>query len=241
MPSLGTMEYAEQAALVFTNRECLDKYVQGDLFDPDCAKGLLSKLLGYGVVAGSVIIKVPQITKMMSNGSSQGISFVSQLADVIAITCNMSYSYVSGFPFSTWGDTVFNFLQTLCIATLCLMYTGRGILGFVFAALVLMITAFMTSGSVELQFLGLLNGFNIPLLLISRGTQIWTNFSNGSTGQLSFVTTLLLFGGALARVFTSVQETGDWNLISIFATAAVLNGTVVLQVLYYWNVKVRTD
>lgn len=35
--------------------------------------------------------------------------------------------------------------------------------------------------------------------------QAATNYRNGHTGQLSAITVFLLFGGSLARIFTSIQ------------------------------------
>ena len=67
--------------------------------------------------------------------------------------------------------------------------------------------------------------------------QIVANFRNGHTGQLSFIMVLLLFLGAMARIFTTIQETGDKVMLVTFLVSTVLNGTLVFQVLFYWNVK----
>ena len=67
--------------------------------------------------------------------------------------------------------------------------------------------------------------------------QIVANFRNGHTGQLSFIMVLLLFVGAMARIFTTIQETGDKVMLVTFLVSTVLNGTLVFQVLFYWNVK----
>ena len=67
--------------------------------------------------------------------------------------------------------------------------------------------------------------------------QIVANFRNGHTGQLSFIMVLLLFLGAMARIFTTIQETGDKVMLLTFVVSTVLNGTLVFQVLFYWNVK----
>lgn len=67
--------------------------------------------------------------------------------------------------------------------------------------------------------------------------QIVANFRNGHTGQLSFIMVLLLFLGAMARIFTTIQETGDKVMLLTFLVSTVLNGTLVFQVLFYWNVK----
>lgn len=41
--------------------------------------------------------------------------------------------------------------------------------------------------------------------LLLQLLQAATNYRNGHTGQLSAITVFMLFGGALARIFTSVQ------------------------------------
>ena len=66
--------------------------------------------------------------------------------------------------------------------------------------------------------------------------QIWANFRNGSTGQLSAVTILLMFAGSAARIFTSIQETGDQMMVLQYVISTVTNATLVFQILYYWNV-----
>lgn len=73
------------------------------------------------------------------------------------------------------------------------------------------------------------------LCLFLQLVQIVTNYRNSSTGQLSAVTITLLFGGALARIFTSVQETGDITVIATFVVSFIVNAVLFMQVIYYWN------
>lgn len=64
--------------------------------------------------------------------------------------------------------------------------------------------------------------------------QAFSNYRSGSTGQLSAVTVFLLFGGSLARIFTSVQETGDTTLVVTYIGSSVANAIIASQVIYYW-------
>lgn len=66
--------------------------------------------------------------------------------------------------------------------------------------------------------------------------QAYANYSNGSTGQLSAVTAFMLFFGSLARIFTSMQETGDSSMIIMYACSTSANAVIIVQLLYYWNV-----
>lgn len=65
--------------------------------------------------------------------------------------------------------------------------------------------------------------------------QAVSNYRQGSTGQLSAVTVFLLTGGAAARIFTSIQETGDQMMILTFVVSTVVNSIIAAQVVYYWN------
>ncbi|KAJ1558095.1 hypothetical protein HK096_003575, partial [Nowakowskiella sp. JEL0078] len=63
--------------------------------------------------------------------------------------------------------------------------------------------------------------------------QIYSNFSLGSTGQLSFVTTILQFVGSTARIFTTLQEVKSLGILAGFALASALNGVIVIQLFWY--------
>ena len=224
----------EKFALYFVSPKCFDKYFSDhDLLDIQCGKELISKCLGYSIIAASMFVKVPQILKILSAKSGQGVSFFAQLLDAVACTSNFTYCFIATYPFSAYGDAVFNFLQTLCIAHLCLHFSGKSIEAFLFTLSCLTAAGFLCSGAATLEQLRWFNSCNLLIASGARGTQIWTNFKNGSTGQLSLVTMALLFIGCIARVFTSIQETNDMQLVTSFATGGFLNGVIVLQILYY--------
>ena len=66
-------------------------------------------------------------------------------------------------------------------------------------------------------------------------SQIINTYRLGSTGQLSFITYLLLWGGAIARVFTTLQETSDPLMLIQYCCTVTLNTIIVLQFLIYWS------
>lgn len=70
--------------------------------------------------------------------------------------------------------------------------------------------------------------------------QAYTNYSNGSTGQLSAVTGFMLFFGSLARIFTSIQETGDTTMVIMYICSTAANAVIAAQILYYWNVDAKS-
>ena len=68
-----------------------------------------------------------------------------------------------------------------------------------------------------------------------QSIQALTNYKNKSTGQLSAVTLTLLMFGSLARVFTSVQETGDPVIILSYVISTICNIVLSFQLYLYWN------
>uniref|UniRef100_A0A672UY48 Uncharacterized protein n=1 Tax=Strigops habroptila TaxID=2489341 RepID=A0A672UY48_STRHB len=72
---------------------------------------------------------------------------------------------------------------------------------------------------------------NLPIVILSRLLQAATNYHQGHTGQLSGVTTTLLFGGAGCG--SSLQDTGHPLLALTFTTSAACNGLPLGQLLYY--------
>lgn len=229
-------DYAKQFMLLLMNEKCYDNYfVDFDFFDGDCFKSLLSKGLGIGIIAGSVLVKVPQISKILSNKSAQGINLFSVCLDLFAITIHMSYSFVSGFPFSAWGDTSFLALQTALIAFLVLFFSGATVKAFTFSGIYAAVTYALMGGLTPLKYLLIAQGFNVPILLLGKLSQAYTNYKNGSTGQLSAVTCFMLMAGSLARIFTSIQETGDQMMVITYGVSSFANAVIVSQLLYYWN------
>ncbi|KFB45623.1 AGAP008375-PA-like protein [Anopheles sinensis] len=230
------VDYGKQFMLYLMDEKCYDKYfIDFDLLDGDCFRALLSKGLGMGIIAGSVLVKVPQITKIAANKSARGISLFSVCLDLFAITIHMAYSFVNGFPFSAWGDTAFLALQTAIIAMLVLFYGGSSARSVAFAIGYSALVYVLLGGLTPLNYLLIAQGFNVPILLLGKLSQALANYRNGSTGQLSAVTCFMLLAGSLARIFTSIQETGDQMMIITYGSSSFANLVIALQVLYYWN------
>lgn len=202
-----------------------------------CFTATLSKALGIALIIGSILVKLPQIIKIYANRSGEGINLISVSLDLTAITIYSSYSFVKAFPFSAWGDSALLAIQTCIVAFLVLYYEGKTLPAIAYVLLYSGICIIM-SNLVSIKVLWILQAFNIPILLLGKLSQAYTNYKNGHTGQLSAITWFMLFFGSLARIFTSIQETGDTMTITTFIASAFANAVLVAQILYYWNVPV---
>jgi len=77
--------------------------------------------------------------------------------------------------------------------------------------------------------------------LVVKGTQIYQNFKNKSTGQLSFITNFLNLAGTAARMLTTFIELSDSFLLLNYGAGSLLNLTIVLQMLVYWKTPVKQE
>lgn len=218
----------------FMTDTCYNEFfVKFNIFDVECLKQTISKALGTGIILGSALVKLPQILKIWNGKSAVGISFLGVLLELVAVTSAASYNYAKGYPFSSWGESVFLMIETAIIAFLVLVYSNKRGQAHSFAAMYSLITYMLFTGIVPMSVLWSMQIANVPVVVCGKMIQAVKNYQNGHTGQLSSITVNLLFLGGLARIFTSIQETGDPLIIFTFIMATLSNGVLAAQVLYY--------
>jgi mannose-P-dolichol utilization defect protein 1 len=180
-------------------------------------------------------VKLPQIVKLLQSGSADSIAPSMFVLENIGYTVSWAYNHRHGYPFSTYGETVFLLLQGFVLVFLVFRINGR--LNAAFAAATAAYVAFALAlfTVVPDSALSALQSLSIPLFAASRLPQIASNWRHGSTGQLAFLTTLLNALGSLARVFTTVQEVNDPIMLTGVCISTLLNGLLLLQMLYYWH------
>lgn len=146
--------------------------------------------------------------------------------DLVAITCHISYSFVKGFPFSAWGDGTFLAIQTAAIAALVLYFAGQKAKAILFLTLYTALCYVLMGGITPLEVLWSAQAMNVPIIVVGKSIQAYTNFKNKSTGQLSAATCFMLFAGSIARIFTSIQETGDSMMILTYCVSSAANAVI---------------
>jgi len=231
--NLFTELFHRIALFVFTPK-CYELFVYDlDFFNVACIRSALSRILGYSIVGGSLLVKLPQIIKVWKSKNAVGISLINVNMDLLAVTANVLYSYSSKFPFSAWGDSLFILFQTLLIVILVLYYNISKKAASFFTVIYCSLLLFLASDIVPNSLLWNLQFISIPLMFFGKITQGYVNFKNKSTGQLSMVTCILLLLGSSVRIFTSIQETRDSLLVWSFILASFANFIIVTQFFSY--------
>ena len=157
-----------------------------DIQDTKCLKLAISKTLGIATVAGSSIVKLPQILKLLSSQSAAGISFLSYALETCSFLITLIYNARNGFPFSTYGETALIAVQNVVICLLVLRFTGQTVLaaGFLGA----LAAAGWALQDERMVIIGMLSYAQIGagvLGVASKVPQIYAIWKKGGTGQLS--------------------------------------------------------
>lgn len=215
--------------------KCCQKILVEHTIEAECFKVILAKTLGYGIIFSSTLVKLPQLMKLMSLKSAIGVSFLSVILELIALTLSSSYSYANGFPFSAWGEALFLMFMTSLVAFLIIYYDINKGQSYIFMIIYAIAVAVLMSGQVPMEILRIGQMLTLPLILSSKLVQALINFRNGHTGNLSAITISMIFAGSTVRIFTSIQETGDFLIILGFILSTSINFILTLQIFLYWD------
>lgn len=232
-----TYEFLEPYARPILGKKCTHSLLKlWDFGDKQCVERLLSKGLSYGIIAGSALVKLPQIFQIALARSGKGVSPVAYWMETLAFSIFCAYNYRSGNPFSTYGEGALISVQNVLILWMLACYSsGRSLFGLLTKTAVFggLVYSLLNPAVVSNQTLIWLQGFTILLSIGSKVPQIFANWRAKSIGQLSRLTVFLTFAGSFARVFTTYKEVDDQMLLINTVLAAALNFVLFTQTLAY--------
>ncbi|OIT04201.1 PREDICTED: mannose-P-dolichol utilization defect 1 protein homolog 2-like [Nicotiana attenuata] len=207
---------------------------KGDFPEKDCLLPLISKLLGYAIVAASTTVKLPQILKILQHKSVRGLSVVSFELEVTGYTIALAYCLHKGLPFSAFGEYVFLLIQAIILVAIIYYFSQPlGTKTWIRALLYFAVAPTLLAGQIDPILFEALYASQHAIFLFARIPQIWKNFKNRSTGELSFLTFFMNFGGSMVRVFTSLQEKAPMSVVMGSVIGILMNGTILSQILLY--------
>ncbi|KAL1528835.1 hypothetical protein AB1Y20_010158 [Prymnesium parvum] len=216
-----------------------------------CAKVLVSQVLGYAIVTGSALVKLPQFIKIARAQSAEGLSLSSMIMEMCASISLFCYYIALGYPFSTWGENFFLFFQNIALTLLVLHYSvglasGKSVVTILFCGMLGAVLYRRSIPDVTLPS-WLCSTLNLPrcsvtcedmagglpsvLLLLGRIPQIVQNVKQGHAGQLALITYLMNTLGCIARIFTTLQQLNDPITLFTVTTAAVQNAVLLAQII----------
>ncbi|GLT58891.1 hypothetical protein SLA2020_317510 [Shorea laevis] len=214
----------------------------GKFPEKDCLLPLISKLLGYCIVAASTTVKLPQILKILKHRSVRGLSVVAFELEVVGYTISLAYCLHKGLPFSAYGELAFLFIQAIILVAIIYYFSQDvGTMTWIRTLLFCAVAPTVLAGRIDPVLFEALYASQHAIFFLAKVPQIWENFKNKSTGELSFLTFLINFGGAMARVFTSIQEKAPISVILGSVRSVLTNGTILSQIIIYQRPRAQKE
>lgn len=221
----------------FFDKVCCTKFIYNlDVYDEQCVKLFIVKLLGYAIIVMGSIVKLPQVFKIFRAKSGTGITVFGVLLELLAITFNSCYSYRNNFPLSAWGESISLAIETALIAFLVLWYNG--LTGKALSFLIIypgIVYALIHPSFVSKDIMWWLQSSVLYLAVSGKLLQAFKNYQSQHTGQLSALTAWAIFSGSFIRIITTIQETGDKLTTITFICSSLANAVIAIQVLWYWK------
>ncbi|KAK3423276.1 hypothetical protein EUGRSUZ_F00183 [Eucalyptus grandis] len=172
----------------------------GKIPEKDCLLPLLSKLLGYAIVAASTTVKLPQIMKILKHNSIRGLSMVAFELEVVGYTIALAYCLHKGLPFSAYGELAFLLIQAIILVAIIYYFSQpMGIKMWIRPLIYCAVAPTILAGQIDPVLFEALYASQHAIFFFARVPQIWENFQNKSTGELSFLTSLMNSAGSMGE------------------------------------------
>ncbi|GMH37008.1 hypothetical protein BSKO_04881 [Bryopsis sp. KO-2023] len=219
-------------------QEVIGDLSRGQVPSMDVLTLLATRIIGYCITFGAAFIKIPQIMAILKSKSVEGLSILSFELEMFITAIHTSYGYILELDFSAYGEAVVMFFQCFVLVA-CIYWYGQ----LSKARSAMMYTLLAIGGglvyldNVSESQIGMIYVMNQGFFIVARGAQILKNYQQGGTGQLSLASSVLPFLGCIARIFTTIREGAGLTFLVGFILGTVLNGIVVLQILYYQGKK----
>ena len=205
------------------------------------AASLTSSVIGGLMIAGSAGVKIPQISRIVRSQSVYGLAPTAFYAESAVYSAQCAYHLRSGFPFATWGENLALLLQnTVCIVLLRRFGEGGVTVGRAAADAAFFLLLLLALAAWPPSVLPALALVNAPLIVTANLAQILQNRRNRSTGELSALTVLLRWLGAVVRVGTTLwQLKGDRAVLLNHTLGVLCTSTLLAQLWWYGRTEPR--
>lgn len=162
--------------------------------------------------------------------------------EVVGYTIALAYCVHKGLPFSAFGELAFLLIQAIILVAIIYYFSQpMPMVSWIRPLLYCALAPTVLAGQIDPVLFETLYASQHAIFLFARIPQIWENFSNKSTGELSFLTCFMNFAGSIVRVFTSMQEKAPTSVVMGSALGVVTNGTILSQIILYQKKEVKRE
>ena len=201
---------------------------------PPLLLALSVRFLGYGVVFGSLVVKVPQLIRVYRAKSAKGLALTTFELETVGYTVAALHSFHLSMPFSACGECLFLLVQDATLLVMLYMYqktpTTRILAP---CALYAAFVGALALAGWPMHVLATMHASTSALFVAARVPQIVTNAKQKSTGELSLISVALNWLGNLARIFTTMQSQAAASVLVGHVLGTMCNGVLLAQILLF--------
>jgi len=221
---------------LFFREDCLSEFSNFNFGYKDCITVTLCKVLGYMIILAAVAVKLPQILRLVKNKSGKGVLASTYYGECIQYIIKGCYAAHLGSSFSVYGENLFMLIQSFIIINLLWSYdksTSIWTKVLVWCSIHGLLVFLYTDSYISDTVWKILINSQIVCILYSRIPQIFKNFSERKTGQLSFTSFFLHSLGNFVRLLTILKEVKDISYILTGLVSFACNATIWAQIMMY--------
>lgn len=154
--------------------------------------------------------------------------------EVVGYTIALAYCLHKGLAFSAYGELLFLLIQALVLVAIIYYYSQPiSTITWIRPLIYCAVAPTILAGKIDPVLFEALYASQHAIFLCARIPQIFQNFSNKSTGELSFLTSFMNFGGSMVRVFTTIQENAPRSVLLGYGIGVATNFTILSQIVMY--------
>ena len=227
---------AKTYKLLLWTPKCYDTwFTDYSFFDVDCLKSIVSRGLSFGIIVGSSVLKLPQMYNFYRAKSTFGVSSTMLYLDVISFTPSPIYNVMKLHPFFTYGEQIIVLTENIILIAMMWYYDKNNSLSkSIGIALVYALLVFgFFHAPAHVWWLYPLIGAAAATL--GRIPQIVDNYNSQNTGTLSAFTFFLNSLGGVARMFTTMNTTGDLSIVASQFVGVSVSVVILIQMGMYWQ------
>ncbi|XP_077449173.1 mannose-P-dolichol utilization defect 1 protein-like [Stigmatopora argus] len=197
-----------------------------------CLTLVLKKILGIWILLDIVFAQLLQLLKILWRRNAEGLSPASILLQLYSSSGPVLFAMTHNFPILAWCERLFLTIQTAVILFLILHYRGQSKEGIflllAYGGLIVILGSYAPP-----QIISAMQSSSLAAIIVSKVLQAVTNYSNGHTGQLSFISVLLSCIASLGLIFISLQGHTESLEIFGFLLSACFSCILLAQLLCY--------
>ena len=210
-------------------------------YDSIDIKRLFKSFLGYSIVFSSSFLKLPELFLIIKHESGNGMSIITLCLEIFVNTFSLSYHRQKKFPFSTFGECAFILFQNLVMLILISYYSKKRNQKlrkrFLFSIFLIFGIFFFILGNefqiIPFSLINFLYKLCFPLSMIRKFPQIYLTFRIRYRGVLSPITTMFVLLGSIGRLYTTIIQLHDFQVIIFNISSCILNGILFIQTIIY--------